>query len=140
MMRYLYVCVIFLALLTGCSDLARQVQIQTADAVAQGANAALPMLIERYRSSGNAIIESAETRGAAEVALADLKESWAPVWEAWDGLAVAHAAWARALETEEESLVVALEALKEAYCRLRERWPKEIPAVPIVPVSCEVRP
>lgn len=122
-------------LAVGCTDAARQIQVQTAEATAAGANAGLPLLVERYRAKGLEIIDKAETRDEAEKKLAVLDAEWAPVWAAWEGLRIAQDAWATALEDGGE-LGGALEAVKVAYCGLRETWPDDIPAIPLVPVKC----
>lgn len=131
--RFLVLLVALLAL--GCTDAAKQIQVQTAEATAAGANAGLPLLVERYRAKGLEIIAKAETRDEAETKLAVLDAEWAPVWGAWEGLRVAQDAWATALE-EGGDLGGALKAMKVAYCELRETWPDDIPAIPLVPVKC----
>jgi hypothetical protein len=113
----------------------RQIQAHSASAVAQGANAALPILVERYRQQGLRAIDKAETREAAEAALVVIKAEWKPVWDAWEVLRVAQDAWAQALEGGGDT-ISALWALRVAFCGLQRVWPNDIPAIPIASLSC----
>lgn len=132
--------IVVLALATiGCGDVGRQIQIRTANATAVGANAALPMLVDRYRSESLAAIDRAETREVAEAKLSAIDRQWDPIWEAWDALATAQDAWASSLESDGDT-AAALAALRIAYCGIRNLWPSSIPAIPLSLVSCEVSP
>ena len=121
--------------LSGCPDSARQIQIYTAEAVARGANAGLPVLVQRYKAEGDAVILMATTRGDAEAGIAAVKAKWKPVWEAWEALRAAQDGWATALE-KGGSLVAALQGVQVAYCGLQKVWPEDIPVVPLVPLKC----
>ncbi len=123
----------------GCTDPARQIQARTADTVAQAANSALPILIERYRQEGFRAIDAVKASGGsaedAKAAVKAVKAKWEPIWAAWETLRVAQDAWADALEGGGDP-AAALGALKEAYCGLRQVWPEDIPAVPLAPIKC----
>lgn len=123
----------------GCNQTVMQVQAQTATAVASAANAALPVLVERYRREGIEIVLAVKQRGGtadeARDLLQGLKDRWAPVWEAWEGLRIAQDAWADSIEGG-GSPAAAAAALKDAYCGLMLVWPEDIPAVPLAPLSC----
>jgi hypothetical protein len=123
----------------GCSDPFRQVQIHTADSVAEAANAALPILVERYRQEGFRAIDAVKASGGnaddAKAAVEAVRAKWAPIWKAWETLSVAQDAWADALESGGDGGAT-VEALKEAYCGLRGVWPDDIPAVPLAPLRC----
>ena len=112
-----------------------QIQAQTANAVASGANAALPMLVDKYRQEGNRAIEKAASRPDAEAALSAIKAKWKPVWDAWEVLRVAEDAWATALELGGDT-TGALVGLKKAYCGLQGVWPDDVPVVPLAPLKC----
>lgn len=121
--------------LAACDMTALQIQAQTANAVAIGANAALPTLVNRYRQEGLDVIAGAKTRAEAEASLARVRAAWAPVWRAWDTLRVAQDSWATALERGGDT-AAALASLKQAYCGLLRVWPKQIPALPVGPLRC----
>lgn len=132
--------VFMMAMLTqGCVDPARQIQAQAANSVAQAANAALPILIERYRQDGFRALDKLKASGGTAkdvpATLEAVKAKWAPVWDAWKALVVAQDAWADALEAGGDT-AASLEVLKGAYCGLRGVWPKDIPAVPLAPLKC----
>jgi hypothetical protein len=124
------------AMLTGCPDSARQIQVQAANSLATAANTALPMLVERYRQEGLQVVAAAKTREEAEVGVAQVKLKWAPVWKAWGALALAEGLWADALEKDIDTSTVILE-LKTAYCALLKVFPEDIPALPLVLLTCE---
>lgn len=136
MMRLFLIIIAVLSL--GCTDPAKQLQIRTADAVAVGANDALPALVSSYKSQGDAVIANATSREAAEAGIAKVKEDWAPVWQAWDTLAAAHGVYATALESDGD-IGAALEGMRVAWCGLRAVWPEHIPAIPLLPIKCEDR-
>lgn len=138
MMKQLIFCIVLAFCLLGCSNLAVQTQLHTASAISVGANAALPVLLEQYRATGVQIIAQSDSRESAELRLKGLKRAWEPVWSAWDGLAAAHSAWVAALQGD-GGIKSALAALKSAYCGLVEVWPLDIPALPMVPVSCTAK-
>lgn len=128
-----------LVLAASCADPLRQIQIHTADSLAEGANSALPILVSSYRQEGFAAIDAVKASGGtaaeARAAIEDIKARWKPVWQAWETLRVAQDAWADALEGGADT-AAALVVLKDAYCGLRSVWPQDIPAVPLVPVRC----
>lgn len=119
----------------GCSSTGLQVQAATANAVAAGANAALPVLIEAYRQEGLKAIAKAPSRDAAEAELARIDQEWDKRWKAWGALRLAEDVWAVAIETGGNT-AGAFAGMKTAYCGLQALWPKEIPAMPIVPIAC----
>lgn len=123
------------AILAGCGLTGRQVQAQAATAIAQAANATLPILVERFRQQGLRAIDKADTENKARAELARIDSEWAPIWKAWATLRVAQDAWATALEKGGDT-AAALGALREAYCGLEAVWPKDIPAIPLGPVAC----
>lgn len=110
-------------------------QAATANAIANGANAALPMLVDAYRQEGLKAIAKAPTREAAEAELIVIDARWSKVWTAWNVLRVAEDTWATAIETGGDT-AAALAGMRTAYCGLQTLWPKEIPAMPIVPIVC----
>ncbi len=128
--------VVLVVICLGACDMSgRQVQAHTANAISQGANSALPILIERYRSQGLKVIEEASTREGAEAQLAAVRQRWAPVWASWEACRLAHGSWAEALEAGGDT-VAALGAMKRAYCELHRVWPKTIPALPLGALGC----
>jgi hypothetical protein len=140
MMRALQALVLILAtLLLGCGNAALQIQAATADAVADSSNAALPILVERYRDEGFRVLIKAKADGGnqdeARAAVAVVKKKWEPIWKAWETLRIAHNGWSDALESSGNYLA-ALIGLKNAYCALRIVWPDDIPAIPLGPVRC----
>ncbi len=122
----------------GCGYNARQIQAQTAAAIASSANAALPLLVDRYESEGADIVARATTRQEAEEHLAEWKDAWEPVWTAWELLRVAQESWAVALETDEDAALRSIAGVHSAYCGLLELWPEDLPAIPLAPLSCRV--
>lgn len=127
----------------GCPDWVRQAQIQTANSVAQAANATLPMLVETYRQEGLAAIESVKDKGGtaddARKAIESVKTKWQPIWEAWAALRIAEDAWAKALE-EDKDTTAALVGVRTAYCGFMARWPGSVPVIPLAPVICRSVP
>jgi hypothetical protein len=124
----------------GCANPALQIQAATADSVAEAANSALPILVQRYREEGFRELERLKAEGGANqddanAALEVVKAKWKPIWDAWEALSIAQDAWATALETGGDT-GPALKALKKAYCELRGVWPEDIPAVPLAPMRC----
>ena len=117
-----------------CTDPARQVQVHAADGVAQSANAALPLLVSHYRLEGITAIEAAQTREEALASVAKVKETWKPVWDAWEALRTAQDAWATGLETDGD-LGALLPKLQAAWCALLAVWPTELPT-PLAPLQC----
>lgn len=130
---------LILLLCVGCTDAAFQIQVHIADGIGQGANAALPILVDRYRSEGFDALKGVKaadgTRQEAEAALQVVKDKWVPIWKVWESLRVAQDAWATALESGGDTGAT-LGALKNAYCELRGVWPENIPAVPLAPLKC----
>lgn len=128
-----------LLLVTGCTDAALQIQAQAANSVAQTANAALPILLERYRQEGLRAIDVVKDAGGtadeARAAVDAVKAKWAPVWKAWETLRVAQGAWADTIAGGADAGST-LEALRDAYCGLIQVWPKDIVAVPLGPLKC----
>jgi len=139
-MKYLLVIVAVLLVVAGCGPTARQIQAQTADSVAEAANASLPILVQRYRDEGFRELERIKAAGGsaddARDAVDVVKAKWRPVWDAWEALRVAQDAWATALE-EGGNTAGALVGLKKAYCGLQSVWPGDIPAVPLALLRCE---
>jgi hypothetical protein len=125
--------------LSGCPDWVRQAQIQTANSVAQAANAALPMLVEAYRQEGLRAIDDVKAKGGTEqearAAIESVKTKWKPIWEAWAALRIAEDAWADALEQDTDT-GAALAGLRSAYCQFMARWPSAVPVIPLAPVIC----
>ena len=125
--------------MTGCGNVGLQIQAQTADSVAEAANTALPILIDRYRDDGFRVLERVKADGGnaddARAAIEKVKVKWKPIWDAWEALRVAQDAWATSLESGGDS-AAALGALKKACCDLRAVWPEDIPAVPLAPLRC----
>ncbi len=126
-----------LCFLNGCGVSARQIQAQTATAVANSANASLPILVGRYRLEGDRAIAEATDRAGAEAAVAAVQQKWTPVWKSWETLRLAHGAWAALLEKGDVGLAAALSALGDAYCGLLKVWPGDVPAIPLSVVRCE---
>lgn len=126
-------------LLTGCGNSQLQIQAQTANAVAQAANSALPLLVERFRREGFSAIDQVRARAGSEedarAAVAAVEARWEPIWKAWDVLKVAQDGWAIAVESGGDT-DAALKGLKDAYCGLRSVWPEGLPAVPLAPLRC----
>jgi hypothetical protein len=128
---------------SGCPDFSRQIQAQTANGIANGANAALTILQERYRQEGLAVLTEVHRSGGTEAeARAELQkviDKWKPIWQAWETLRVAEDAWATAIEQGGDTAAV-LAAMKKAYCGLMQLWPESIPAIPLAPIKCEESP
>jgi hypothetical protein len=123
----------------GCPDYVRQAQAQTANAVAQAANAALPVIVEAYRQEGLRAIDDVKAKGGtaddARAAVEAVKAKWTPIWEAWAALRIAEDAWADALEQGADT-TGALVGLRSAYCQFMARWPSTVPVIPLAPVIC----
>ena len=134
-MRRIFKVLLLVLCLGGCDMSARQIQAHTADGVAQAANAALPILLDRYRQDGLDAIAKAETKADAEAALAAVKTRWEPLWKSWEAVRIAQNSWASALEAG-KGTAAALAAVRSAYCGLQEVWPATITALPVVPISC----
>jgi hypothetical protein len=130
--------VLLLLLLTNCVPGAITVQAQIANGISATANAALPVLVSRFKQEGlDAIHHVKDTGGSAadaQAALVALENAWAPVWLAWEALRVSHDLWATALEKKTDP-AVALEALRHDFCALLGLWPKGVPAL-LSPVRC----
>lgn len=92
----------------------------TADGVYQ-------VLADRYTEAGLAIIAHAKTRPEAEAELATLRESWKPVWAAYDAAVDALKAWRSA--SRGDDIGAALKA-RDSYCRLRVVSPASLPVFP----------
>ena len=127
--------VVACTILSGCGLTGRQVQAETATAIATTGNAALPILVERYRQQGLRAVDQADTEEKARAETARVDREWAPIWKAWATLRLAQDVWATALEKGGDT-GAALGALREAYCGLEAVWPKDIPAIPLGPVVC----
>jgi hypothetical protein len=125
--------------LSGCPDYLRQAQAQTANAVAEAANSALPVLVEAYRQEGLRAIDDVKAKGGTEqearFAIESVKTKWKPIWEAWAALRIAEDAWADALEKDTDT-AAALAGLRSAYCQFMARWPSAVPVIPLAPVIC----
>lgn len=126
--------------MTGCSNMGMQIQVRTADSIAEAGNSALPILVERYQAEGDRVLQRLKgngraTQSDARATIDKVKAKWKPIWDAWDALAAAQNAWAETLENDGDT-GAALSSLKGAYCDLRKVWPKEIPAVPLGPLRC----
>lgn len=122
-----------------CNGSGLQVQARTADAVADSANAALPILIQRYREQGfrelQQLKEQGATKAEARSAVERIEDEWRPIWNAWESLSIAQAGWAAAIESGDD-VTAALVELRTAYCELRAVWPSDLPAIPLAPVNC----
>ena len=127
--------------LCGCPDYALQVQAQTANAIAQGANTELPVLVAQFKQDGIEAMTVVKTNGGtadqARAELARIEVKWANVWKGWDALRAAHDAWATALEKGGD-YAAALLGLSKAYCAFMILWPQAVPIVPLAPVLCPV--
>lgn len=134
-MRRLCQILVFLLILlvTGC--ISRQEQAQSANAIAAGANAALPLLVNRYDQEGVRAIDQAKSADEANAAIARIKDKWFPVWHAWETMKVAQDHWATVLE-QGGDLGAALKEMQKAYCRLVAIWPEDVMAVPLAPIAC----
>ncbi len=151
--------ILFLALATtACGASAIQTQARVANTVALAANTALPLLVERYKADGLAIIAAAPDRATAEARLEIHRVAWQPVWGrctadpptcaggAWNSLRAAHDAWAAVLESAGAGEAVTAAHLLErarllgvAYCELRASLPENarasMPDVPLAPCA-----
>jgi len=139
MKRLLWVLLLALTvLLCGCEN-ANQVQAQTANGIAQAANASLPILLQRMQEEGIAELKAVLARGGdredAEAAAARVDAAWEPIWKAWDALRVAQGRWAAVIE-EGGDLTSALSEMVGAYCDFKAIWPGSIPAMPLAPLRC----
>lgn len=126
--------------LAGCTSSATGVQARIADGIGVAANQSLPMLVNRYESMGDQILQRLKERGdvsmeEARAAIQAHKDNWAPVWKAWESLQVAQNGYADALE-QKLPLAAIVTELREAFCELRAAWPEDIPAIPLAPVVC----
>lgn len=119
----------------GCSPSQQAIQAGIADGIASGANAGLPSLLSTYKAEGDAEIERAKDRPEAETGLEKVRAKWAPVWKAWETFRAAHSAWASTLEAGGDASKM-FDALKAAYCDVEYVWPKELSALPAVPLTC----
>lgn len=139
MVMRLYLLVLFV-LAAACNNAGLQIQAHAADSVAEASNAALPILVQRYRDEGFRELEQVKADGGtvsdARRAIERVKANWAPIWSAWEMLAVAQDGWATTIESGGDQ-AVALAELKRAYCGLRAVWPEDIPAVPLSLLRCD---
>lgn len=139
--KFLVLVVMMLSLATvGCAQSARMVQAQTANSIAVSANEMLPWLLETYNKEGMDALRAVKAAGGdredAIMAINDIKRAWKPRWQAWKSLQLAHDKWATVLE-EGADTTTALRELKEAYCRLRQIFPRKLPAIPLGIIKCE---
>lgn len=140
------------AVLLSCSPSALQVQAHIANGVAIAANDALTPIVTAYRLEGDSAIASAQTRDAAETALAAVRTRWQPVWGsetdgtpcrgagdafgspcrngAWQALMASEDAWGVALEHQIAGapldLITVLrlaQDMRTNYCTLRRVIP-----------------
>ena len=102
-----------LVLLCTCTP---QAQAVAADTVATVANAAIDPLLTAYEAEGNAAIQRAETVEELMLAIPATRDRWQPVWAALRAFAIAHDAWATALERGQDGDLAAVQA---AWCALR---------------------
>jgi len=110
-------------------------QDDAATAVADVANAALPMLVELYTQDGYRVIDKAKTPEEATDGIVAVEKKWKPVWQAWNVLRVAQNLWADTIESKGDT-TQAFQGIKDAYCGLMVVWPKEIPVIPMGAFSC----
>jgi hypothetical protein len=121
--------------LVSCTPSARQIQAQTANALAVSANASLPVVVEQFRQDSLRAIDQSKTEPEARQKLAAIDARYEPIWKAWEALRLAQDGWATVLENGLDTLAAFL-SLKGAYCGLLSLWPKEIPAIPLAPIVC----
>ena len=136
LLRIALVCL--LACTFGCTPSARQIQAQSAGAVAAGANASLAIAIERYRAQSLRAVDRAKTEAEARKAFARIDAIFEPIFKAFKVLRAAQDGWATALE-EGGDTAGALEGMKKAYCGLEAVWPAELRAMPFSLVRCPKR-
>ena len=108
--------IILATLLVLCCTCGPKAQVVAADTVATVANAAIDPLLTAYEADGNAAIQNAQTVEELMLAIPATRERWEPVWAALRVFAIAHDAWATALEQGQEGDLAAVQA---AWCALR---------------------
>lgn len=85
--------------LHACSATAVQRQAVAADVTARVANRALDVVVDHYERAGREALRAACCdRGAMREALGRHRARWTPVIVAWEGVRLAHDAWAVELE------------------------------------------
>lgn len=119
---------LFLALVS-CSPSARNIQVQTANAVAVAANAAAPLIVAAYKKEGVACIDDSPTLVEADACLTKLEFKYGKVRIAWMGMRRAQLEWSEALERSDAKISDYMVSMEHAYCDLS----KELPSVPKVP-------
>lgn len=119
--------------LSACSPSARNIQVQTANAVAVAANKAAPLIVEEYRKAGVACVDNSETILGADVCLTQLESKYGKVKIAWMGMRRAQIEWADALKSGSPKISDFMIGMEHAYCDLVH----EMPTLPTVPgLSC----
>lgn len=110
--------VLALLLLVALSACPAAINPQTvaAQTIAAVANAAGVTLAAAMRGEGNAAIASSTTADEARARIDAIETRWAPVWAAYDALALAHDAYATALEA---GTVPDAAEVARLYCALR---------------------
>lgn len=132
------VAVAVLTLAVGCGPKAVEVQARMANTVAVVMNSTSPLLIKQEQSEGDAAIDAAKDKAAARAAVADIKERWQPVWDAYDAVRIAQGHWATALEQGGDT-ATALTQLKGAFCDFKGKLPGGITLPPeVTAIVCEV--
>ncbi len=122
-----------LLLLAACSPSARNIQVQTANAVAVAANKAAPLIVEEYRKAGVDCVDNSETILDADVCLTQLENKYSKVKIAWMGMRRAQIEWADALKSGSPKISDFMIGMEHAYCDLVH----EMPTLPTVPgLSC----
>ena len=108
--------ILLAALLVLCCTCGPRAQVVAAQTVATVANAAIDPLMTAYEAEGDAAIQNAQTVEELMSAIPTVQERWEPLWQALRAFAIAHDAWATALEQGQEG---DLEAVQAAWCALR---------------------
>lgn len=122
----------------GCAPGAAQIAAREANAIAQTANAQLPVLVDTYAEQGFRAIDGAPDEASARAAIAAIKRRWEPVWSGWEALSVAHRAVIAAVVAEDAiGIVSEAPKLRDAYCATQAAMESlELPALPLSPVVC----
>ncbi len=120
---------LLLLALVSCSPSARNIQVQTANAVAVAANKAAPLIVEEYRKAGVNCVDKAETLLDADVCLTQLESKYGKVKIAWMGMRRAQIEWADALKSGSPKISDFMNGMEHAYCDLVHEMPK-LPTVP----------
>ncbi len=123
-----------LVFVLSCGSGSRQVQATVADAVAQAANVAAPVLVEEYRRALWVCLDASTDRPSYDVCRAKVDHDWTRVRLAWGHLRMAQDSYATALEKGTVTLEDYARGLRVAYCEFRADVPRlALPKVPELP-------